>query len=45
MIESPLLDGCQSLPAPLRHGVSITGGCLGWDASERMPLEAAARLG
>ena len=39
MIESNLLEGTQAIPrnrAELRHGVSITDACLGWDATERM---------
>jgi len=39
MIESNLLEGTQPIPSnrsELRHGVSITDACLGWDATERM---------
>jgi len=39
MIESNLLEGTQAIPsnrAELRHGISITDACLGWDATERM---------
>lgn len=44
MIESHLFDGAQSLSCELRYGVSITDGCLGWEGTQRMLLEAAARL-
>lgn len=44
MIESHLFDGAQSLSCELRYGVSITDGCLGWDGTERILREAAARL-
>jgi 3-deoxy-7-phosphoheptulonate synthase len=39
MIESNLLEGAQPIPADLsalRHGVSVTDACLGWDVTERM---------
>ncbi|QBF26831.1 3-deoxy-7-phosphoheptulonate synthase [Pseudomonas tructae] len=45
MLESHLFDGCQTLGAqPLKYGVSITDGCLGWDSTERLLREAAERL-
>src|SRR5690554_422100 len=44
MLESHLFDGNQPLSDELRYGVSITDGCLGWDGTERMLLEAAQRL-
>jgi 3-deoxy-7-phosphoheptulonate synthase len=44
MLESYLFDGCQPLSGELRYGVSITDGCLGWAATERMLLAAATRL-
>ncbi|MDR0279245.1 MAG: 3-deoxy-7-phosphoheptulonate synthase [Paucimonas sp.] len=45
MIESHLFDGCQALgKGPLKYGVSITDGCLGWDGTEAMLREAADRL-
>ncbi|AHL74981.1 phospho-2-dehydro-3-deoxyheptonate aldolase [Stutzerimonas stutzeri] len=44
MLESHLFDGCQSLAGSLRYGVSITDGCLGWVATERMLRQAAVRL-
>ncbi|TBU93303.1 3-deoxy-7-phosphoheptulonate synthase [Stutzerimonas kirkiae] len=44
MLESHLFDGCQPLSGQLRYGVSITDGCLGWDASECLLLDAARRL-
>ncbi|UVL59146.1 3-deoxy-7-phosphoheptulonate synthase [Pseudomonas sp. B21-032] len=45
MIEGHLFDGCQTLGTqPLKYGVSITDGCLGWDSTERLLREAAERL-
>lgn len=44
MLESHLFDGCQPLSGELRYGVSITDGCLGWSATERMLLREADRL-
>ncbi|MFJ2462647.1 3-deoxy-7-phosphoheptulonate synthase [Pseudomonas sp. NPDC087615] len=45
MLESHLFEGCQPLNASLRYGVSITDGCLGFSATERLLLDAAERLG
>ncbi|MBV6286135.1 3-deoxy-7-phosphoheptulonate synthase [Pseudomonas aegrilactucae] len=43
MLESHLFEGCQALgKAPLRYGVSITDGCLGWEATEALLSDAAA---
>ena len=39
MIESNLMEGAQPIPSDLsalRHGVSVTDACLGWDVTERM---------
>jgi 3-deoxy-7-phosphoheptulonate synthase len=39
MIESNLFEGKQAIPAELaqlKHGVSVTDACLGWDVTERM---------
>ncbi|MBV4473420.1 MULTISPECIES: 3-deoxy-7-phosphoheptulonate synthase [Pseudomonas] len=44
MIESHLFEGCQPLNPPLRYGVSVTDGCLGFDATERLLRDAAERL-
>lgn len=44
MLESHLFAGCQPLSSELQYGVSITDGCLGWNATERMLRHAAARL-
>lgn len=44
MLESHLFDGCQPLGGALRYGVSVTDGCLGWDGTEALLREAAARL-
>ncbi|MGE8045279.1 3-deoxy-7-phosphoheptulonate synthase [Pseudomonas monteilii] len=44
MLESYLFDGCQALgKGPLKYGVSITDGCLGWDSTEAALLDAARR--
>lgn len=44
MLESHLFEGCQPLSPSLKYGVSITDGCLGWDATERLLRGAAQRL-
>ena len=45
MLEGHLFEGCQSLgKGPLRYGVSITDGCLGWSATEQLLRAAAERL-
>ncbi|GAA3910997.1 3-deoxy-7-phosphoheptulonate synthase [Halomonas cibimaris] len=45
MLESFLHEGKQPLvPGALRHGVSITDGCIGWDTTERLLKTAAERL-
>ena len=48
MIESNLYDGKQGIPenlADLEYGYSITDGCVGWDNTERMILDAYESLG
>ncbi|WP_180697930.1 3-deoxy-7-phosphoheptulonate synthase [Pseudomonas crudilactis] len=44
MLESHLFEGCQPLSASLRYGVSITDGCLGFDATQQLLLDAAQRI-
>ncbi|WP_307988244.1 3-deoxy-7-phosphoheptulonate synthase, partial [uncultured Pseudomonas sp.] len=44
MLESHLFEGCQSLGANMRYGVSVTDGCLGWDATEQLLRNAAHQL-
>jgi 3-deoxy-7-phosphoheptulonate synthase len=48
MLESHLFDGCQPLNPPpgqpLRYGVSVTDGCLGWTATEQLVRDAVDRL-
>ena len=47
MIESHLLEGSQPFPAPiaeLKHGVSITDPCLGWETTERILMEGFRTL-
>ncbi|MFF7708994.1 3-deoxy-7-phosphoheptulonate synthase [Pseudomonas sp. NPDC007930] len=41
MLESNLFEGCQPLGPNLRYGVSITDGCLGWEATAALLREAA----
>ncbi|MBD1554295.1 3-deoxy-7-phosphoheptulonate synthase [Pseudomonas typographi] len=41
MLESNLFEGCQAVGPNLRYGVSITDGCLGWEATEAVLREAA----
>lgn len=45
MIESHLYEGNQNLSDDLRYGVSITDGCVGWEATEEMIMRAYKRLG
>ncbi len=44
MIESHLFEGCQPISASMRYGVSVTDGCLGWDATEHLLRDAVSRL-
>ncbi|MDO7896358.1 3-deoxy-7-phosphoheptulonate synthase [Pseudomonas citrulli] len=44
MLESHLFEGCQPLGPVLRYGVSVTDGCLGWDATEQLLREAHRKL-
>lgn len=44
MLESNLMDGQQALCDNLQYGVSITDGCLGWNKTEQMLLDAAQAL-
>lgn len=44
MLESHLFEGCQSLSASLRYGVSVTDGCLGWDSTEQLLRESVDKL-
>ncbi|MFN7811940.1 MAG: 3-deoxy-7-phosphoheptulonate synthase, partial [Planctomycetia bacterium] len=48
MVESNLNAGNQPLRGGrdgLAYGVSITDGCIGWDETEELLLEAHRRLG
>ncbi len=48
MLESNLLPGSQpasSDRSKLQYGVSITDGCIGWEETESLLLEAHGRLG
>ena len=43
MVESNLFEGAQKIPGDrslLRYGVSVTDECMGWEATERMVLDA-----
>lgn len=44
MLESHLFEGCQALGNDLRYGVSVTDGCLGWEATEQLLRDAASQL-
>lgn len=45
MLESHLHPGKQPLqPGALRHGVSVTDACIGWDTTEHLIRTAAERL-
>jgi 3-deoxy-7-phosphoheptulonate synthase len=47
MVESFLCDGNQPFPKPvnqLKHGVSITDACIGWEMTERLLRDGHARL-
>jgi len=47
MVESYLEEGNQPFPQPvadLRHGVSITDACIGWETTERVLREGYRRL-
>ena len=47
MLESNLLAGAQPFPAPsgsLVYGQSITDGCIDWETTERIVLEAAEAI-
>ncbi|MDB5328277.1 MAG: aroF, partial [Phycisphaerales bacterium] len=48
MIESNIADGRQDIgpegPSALKYGVSITDACIGWETTERLLLDGAARL-
>jgi 3-deoxy-7-phosphoheptulonate synthase len=47
MIESNLVAGNQKIPddlSQLIYGCSVTDACVNWDTTEKMLLEAAARL-
>lgn len=48
MLESNLHEGNQSVPedlSQLKHGVSITDGCMGWEETESLILSAYEKLG
>jgi 3-deoxy-7-phosphoheptulonate synthase len=48
MLESNIHPGNQPVNSDrsrLEYGVSVTDGCIGWDETEELLLEAHARLG
>ncbi|MCE0463391.1 3-deoxy-7-phosphoheptulonate synthase [Pseudomonas uvaldensis] len=44
MLESHLFEGCQPISPSMRYGVSVTDGCLGWDATEQLLRQAHRQL-
>lgn len=44
MLESHLFEGCQPISDDMRYGVSVTDGCLGWEATEKLLQGAVQRL-
>ena len=47
MVESNLFEGRQDVPLDtkaLKHGVSITDACIGWETTETMLIDGAKRL-
>jgi 3-deoxy-7-phosphoheptulonate synthase len=44
MLESHLFEGCQPLGPAMRYGVSVTDGCLGWEATEQLLRQADRSL-
>jgi 3-deoxy-7-phosphoheptulonate synthase len=47
MLESHLFEGSQKFggdPSRLKHGVSITDGCISWETTEKLVLWAAQKI-
>lgn len=44
MLESHLIEGKQPLGETMTYGQSITDGCINWECTEELLLEAAERL-
>ncbi|MDV2468385.1 3-deoxy-7-phosphoheptulonate synthase [Acinetobacter chinensis] len=44
MIESHLVDGNQKISCDMVYGQSVTDGCLGWDKTSAVLIEAAEQL-
>jgi len=44
MLESHLVDGNQKISCNMTYGQSVTDGCLGWDKTEHLLLNAAVQL-
>ena len=47
MLESNLHEGNQKIPAnlqELKHGVSVTDACIGWEETEKIILAAHEKL-
>ena len=45
MLESNLVEGRQDLGGALTYGQSVTDGCIGWEATEKLLAEAHRALG
>jgi len=44
MLESHLVEGNQKISCDMIYGQSVTDGCIGWEKTEQLLLEAAAQL-
>lgn len=44
MLESHLVEGSQKISCDMMYGQSVTDGCIGWDQTEQLLLEAAQQL-
>lgn len=44
MLESNLVEGCQSLGPDMVYGQSVTDACIGWEATEELLRAAHTRL-
>lgn len=44
MIESHLVDGNQKISCDMTYGQSVTDGCLGWDKTAQVLLDAAEQM-
>jgi len=44
MLESHLVQGNQKISCDMIYGQSVTDGCIGWEQTEHLLLEAAQQL-